>query len=177
LSAIFGYTRLLRSGSVDREEINKTTAVIERSVKVQLQIIEDLLDSARIVTGKLRIEPEFPPFVFDRFRQADSSSARRFGGLGLGLSLVKHLVELHGRTITAAGEGVRHGAMFTITLPHRYPEFMAPPVPAVVSGEVRTEGAIMPDEALSLKGVSLLVVDDQGPWQNSFIFATTALSN
>ena len=57
LNAILGYTRMLRSGPEDREGFNKVTGVIERSAKAQLQIIEDLLDSARIVTGKLRIEP------------------------------------------------------------------------------------------------------------------------
>jgi two-component system, chemotaxis family, CheB/CheR fusion protein len=57
LNAILGYTRALQSGLTDRENVNKAAAVIERSAKAQLQIIEDLLDSARIVTGKLRIEP------------------------------------------------------------------------------------------------------------------------
>ena len=100
------------------------------------------------------------PFVFDRFRQADPSSARHYGGLGLGLSLVKHLVELHGGTITAASEGLGRGATFTVTLPRRHPELLAPP-PAVAPREVRTEGAITLDEAFSLEGVSVLVVDDQ----------------
>src|SRR5262249_28584033 len=56
LNAILGYTRMLRSGPADRKAINKATAVLERNAKAQLQIIEDLLDSSRIVTGKLRIE-------------------------------------------------------------------------------------------------------------------------
>ena len=251
LNAILGYTRMLRSGPVDRDAISNVTAVVERSAKAQLQIIEDLLDSARIITGKLRIEmepidlvpvlesaldtvraaaeakgitlvanfgpapeetlgdstrlqqvvwnlltnavkftpesgrielrmegaadniritvsdtgegiePDFLPFVFDRFRQADPSSARRVGGLGLGLSLVKHLVELHGGTITAASEGVGRGSTFTVMLPRRRLEFIAPPTPAVAPREARTEGAITMERDLSLEGVSVLVVDDE----------------
>jgi PAS domain S-box-containing protein len=251
LNAILGYTRMLRSGPRDIEDFNKATGVIERSAKAQLQIVEDLLDSARIITGKLRIEPslvdlvpaleaaldmvrsaaeakgialvadfghlpelvlgdstrlqqvvwnlltnavkftpeggrvelrmegaadhlriavsdtgkgvepEFLPFVFDRFRQADSSSVRRYGGVGLGLSLVKHLVELHGGTITAASEGAGRGATFTIMLPRRHLELIPPAPPAVTSREVRMEGSIPRDQVLSLEGVSVLVVDDQ----------------
>jgi PAS domain S-box-containing protein len=251
LNAILGYTRMLRSGPADREAINNVAAVLERSAKAQLQIIEDLLDSARIITGKLRIDPgpvdlvpaleaaldtvrsaaeakgvtlvanfgplpeqvlgdstrleqvvwnllsnavkftpeggrvelrmegaadnvritvsdsgkgvdpEFLPFVFDRFRQADTSGARRYGGLGLGLSLVKYLIELHGGTITAASEGLWRGATFTVTLPRRHPEFIAPPLPSAPLREARTEAAITLDEAFSLEGVSVLVVDDQ----------------
>src|SRR5262245_11429792 len=263
LNAILGYTRMLRSGSADKEAINKAAAVVERNAKAQLQIIEDLLDSSRIVTGKLRIEPglvdltlaleaalatvrsaadakgitlvanfgpspeqvlgdstrlqqvvwnllsnaikftpeggrvelrmegaadnvrvtvadtgkgiepEFLPFVFDRFRQADPSSARHYGGLGLGLSLVKYLVELHGGTITAVSEGLGRGATFIVTLPRRYPEFIAPALPAVAPREVRTEGAIILDEAFSLEGVSVLVVDDQ---EEARVVLTQALS-
>jgi PAS domain S-box-containing protein len=251
LNAILGYTRMLRSGPVDRDAINNVAAIVERSAKAQLQIIEDLFDSARIMTGKLRIEPEpidlvpaleaaldtvraaaeakgvslvanfgpqpeqalgdstrlqqvvwnlltnavkftpeggrvelrmegaddnvritvsdtgkgiepeFLPFVFDPLRQADSSSARRYGGLGLGLSLVKHLVELHGGTITAASEGSGHGSTFTVTLPRRQFEFIAAPTPAVAPREVRMEGAVTMDRDLSLEGLSVLVVDDQ----------------
>src|SRR5262245_8069526 len=251
LNAILGYTRMLRYGPMDREAINNVTAIVERSAKAQLQIIEDLFDSARIITGKLRIdsapvdlapvleaaldtvrsaaeakgvtlvadfgaspeqvfgdptrlqqvvwnlltnavkftpeggrvelrmegagdsvritvsdtgrgiEPEFLPFVFDPLRQADSSSSRRYGGLGLGLSLVKHLVELHGGTITAASEGARRGSTFTVTLPRRQFEFIAAQTPAVAPHEAHMEVAATMDRDLSLEGVSVLVVDDQ----------------
>ena len=67
-------------------------------------------------TGK-GVSAEFLPFVFDRFRQADSSSTRVHGGLGLGLALVRHLVELHGGSVHAASAGERKGATFTIQLP------------------------------------------------------------
>ena len=218
LSAILSYAHLLRVGPVDIDAIHRAVTVIERNAKAQIRIIEDLLDSARITTGKLRIEPTlinlvpvlqaaidtvrpaasakritlvldcepkptealgdparlqqivsnlltnaikftpeggrvslamkhdagqiriivsdtgegiepgFLPFLFQRFSQADTPSARRFGGLGLGLSLVKDLVELHGGTISAQSEGVGRGATFTVTFPARYAEFvMSPP--------------------------------------------------
>jgi len=63
------------------------------------------------------IPPDFLPFVFDRFRQADSSITRRYGGLGLGLAIVRHLVELHGGTIHAESAGVGRGATFSLRLP------------------------------------------------------------
>jgi len=57
------------------------------------------------------------PFVFERFRQADSSSTRAHGGLGVGLALVRHLIELHGGSVRAESAGKGHGATFTVTLP------------------------------------------------------------
>ncbi len=63
------------------------------------------------------IKPDFLSYVFDRFRQAESSTTRQHGGLGLGLSIVQHLVELHGGTVTAHSQGDRQGATFTVTLP------------------------------------------------------------
>ncbi|HEY6401842.1 MAG TPA: PAS domain S-box protein, partial [Blastocatellia bacterium] len=207
LNSILGYARLLRTRPADVSRIKQTVEIIERNGRMQLQLIEDLLDTARIISGKLKlevspvalvnvvtaaleavrpaaqakniemvshidpgagqitgdhgrlqqvvwnllsnaikftpqsgrvelrmesvdhhvritvsdtgkgIEPEFMPFVFDRFRQSDSSSSRRFGGLGLGLSLVKQLVELHGGTVEAASDGPGCGAIFRVMLP------------------------------------------------------------
>jgi signal transduction histidine kinase len=65
------------------------------------------------------IDPAVLPYIFDRFRQGDSSSTRRHGGLGLGLSLVRHLVETHGGTITASSDGTGKGATVTLRLPAR----------------------------------------------------------
>jgi CheY-like chemotaxis protein len=63
------------------------------------------------------IDPEFLPYVFDRFRQADATTTRKRGGLGLGLAIVRHLVELHGGTVSAESEGYGRGTTFTVTLP------------------------------------------------------------
>jgi CheY-like chemotaxis protein len=110
------------------------------------------------------IEPEFLPYVFDRFRQADTSVARRFGGLGLGLSLVKQLTELHGGTISAASAGSGCGATFTVALPRlsmRPGASAASQSPALARSEVQTDNAIPLDEAPRLDGALVLIVDDQ----------------
>ena len=70
------------------------------------------------------IAPGFLPHVFERFRQEDSSTTRRIVGLGLGLSIARHLVELHGGTITAASAGEGRGALFVVELPTRIPEIV-----------------------------------------------------
>jgi signal transduction histidine kinase len=67
-------------------------------------------------TGK-GISPDFLPYVFERFRQADSSSTRKYGGLGLGLAIVRHLTELNGGSVQASSRGVDQGATFTVRLP------------------------------------------------------------
>src|SRR5215831_3745942 len=234
LNAILGNVGLLRQSGLDAHMV-RAAEVIEHSGKAQLQLIEDLLDTARIISGKLRLElgpvdldsvieqavqtilpaadakrisietdlpseigqitgdptrlqqvvwnllsnavkftpqggrvdahicinvsdtgkgisPDFLPYVFDRFRQADASSARRHGGLGLGLALVKYLVELHGGTIEAASAGEGRGATFKVTLPVRavatpLGEAGGAPVPVKSSGE--------------LAGLRALVVDDE----------------
>jgi two-component system CheB/CheR fusion protein len=99
------------------------------------------------------IEPQFLPFMFDRFRQADPSSTRRFGGMGLGLTIVKELIQLHGGSVTATSAGKNLGTRVTL-------EF---PVPAVLDQPgtwLRRRAGIEPPQA-RLDGVSILVVDDE----------------
>lgn len=105
------------------------------------------------------ISPEFLPFVFDRFRQADSSSTRKQGGLGLGLAIVRHLVELHGGTVHAESEGVGKGAVFIVRLP------LASNRVGKLSGD-RLQRARFPeklkmDRVPQLEGLRVLVVDDE----------------
>ena len=102
------------------------------------------------------IEPEFLPHVFDRFRQADGTSTRRHGGLGLGLAIVRHLVELHGGTVHADSAGANKGASFTVSLPVRA-------VQAAAAIERSSLPIRPPGEMgqLSLSGLSVLVVDDE----------------
>lgn len=86
------------------------------SVRVHLSTVPDRVRIDFIDTGR-GIDPAFLPHVWERFRQADSSASRQHGGLGLGLSVVRHLVELHGGTVSAESEGLGRGATFTIELP------------------------------------------------------------
>ena len=207
LSAILGYSQLLQFNMLSAEESKKAIASIENNAKAQAQLIEDILDVSRIISGKLKVDPrlidlkriaragitsveplaagkqvvletdfaaedcfvmadparlqqvicnlltnaikfssaggrvevrigcvdskmrievsdqgvgiakEFLPHVFERFRQADSSSTRQHGGLGLGLAISRHLAELHGGTIQAHSDGEGRGATFSISLP------------------------------------------------------------
>jgi signal transduction histidine kinase/ActR/RegA family two-component response regulator len=94
------------------------------------------------------IAPQFLPFIFDRFRQADSTITRRHGGLGLGLAIVRHLAELHEGTVHAESAGEGYGSTFMIRLP-------VGPVPVA-----RPADCASPDAAAPLQGVQLLVVDD-----------------
>ncbi|MFN0087048.1 MAG: PAS domain S-box protein [Blastocatellia bacterium] len=102
------------------------------------------------------IDPEFLPQIFDRFRQADSSSKRRQGGLGLGLAIVKHIVELHGGAIYAYSRGEGQGSDFMVTLP------------LVARAEIGSDGNLWPERpdgqletrSTSLRGARVLVVDD-----------------
>jgi signal transduction histidine kinase len=206
LNAMLGWTRLLRTGKLDRPGVERALDTIERNARHQAQLIADMLDMSRIVTGRLRLDvrrvelaplleaaidavrpaadgkgvsiqtdirqggcvngdpdrlqqvvwnlltngikftpaagritvslvqigrmvvttvtdtgegiaPELLPVVFDRFRQGDASVTRPHGGLGLGLSIVRHLVELHGGRVQVASDGPGRGASFSVHLP------------------------------------------------------------
>ncbi|MEK6285910.1 MAG: response regulator [Acidobacteriota bacterium] len=245
LNAMLGWAHILRSTPVDQATMTHAIEIIERSARTQSRLIEDLLDTARIVSGKLRLDikpvdltsvienavelsrpaaegkgidvqlslnasrevitgdadrlqqivsnllsnaikftphggrvemrleradphvritvsdtgkgisPEYLPFIFDRFHQADSSSTRRNTGLGLGLSLVRYLVELHGGAVNATSPGEGQGATFTVNLPLRAV------LPRSHDGEPPVFGAAGMLKAPSLSGVWVLVVDDE----------------
>jgi CheY-like chemotaxis protein len=127
-------------------------------VLVQLLRVNSHLELAIEDTGP-GLAPEFIPFAFDRFRQADSSSTRRHGGLGLGLSIVRNLVELHGGSVAAGNRSVGSGALFVVRLPRMSvrPAERAPLEPR----HPDTERHVSFDSAPSLHGLRLLVVDDE----------------
>jgi len=125
-------------------------------IQVALQRVNSQIEITVTDTG-VGIEPDFLPYVFDRFRQADASTTRRHGGLGLGLSIVRSLVEMHGGTVTAKSQGVDKGSTFAVELPlvalhddelgRRHPHALGRAVPKT--------------ESVALDGVRVLVVDDE----------------
>jgi CheY-like chemotaxis protein len=127
------------------------------SVEVSLERIDSHLQITVSDSG-VGIDPEFLPFVFDRFSQANTSSERKYGGLGLGLSIVRHLVELHGGTVRADSPGEGQGATFTVTLPvkavrEEMSELERAPLSAESTGS-------LPD-AITLDGLRVMIVDDE----------------
>jgi signal transduction histidine kinase len=209
MNAILGWVKIVNSGRADAETTVSAMESIERNAKVQAQLIEDILDVSRIISGKFQfqldvvsletiiqataetlrpvigvknieleiniegevapmlgdamrlqqaiwnllsnavkftperghilvnlkqetaalrlevrdngqgIESEFLPYIFDRFRQADGSMTRKYGGLGLGLAIVRHIIEMHGGKVWAASEGTGKGANFTVEFPRQ----------------------------------------------------------
>jgi signal transduction histidine kinase/ActR/RegA family two-component response regulator len=127
-------------------------------VHLGVEYVESSLQIVVSDTGQ-GIDPALLPQLFERFRQADSSSTRSHGGLGLGLSLVKHLVELHGGTVTGHSEGIGHGATFTVTLP------IAASEPCIEQGlpKALASAALAGQPAGAiLDGLRVLVTDDDG---------------
>jgi PAS domain S-box-containing protein len=249
LSAILGWARMLRLGQLSPENSAKALDTIERNARAQAQLVDDLLDVSRIITGKLRmdvrpsepksfidaaveavqpaadakgvrvqkvldtgpisipgdpvrlqqvvwnllsnaikftprggrvqirservnshleivvsdtgqgISADFLPHVFDRFRQADQKTSRQHGGMGLGLAIVRHLVEMHGGTVRAHSDGEGKGATFTVMLP------ISPVYQVDSSGGRVHPGArdLMPPDDITdrLDGLRILVVDDE----------------
>ncbi|MEH2150328.1 PAS domain-containing protein [Nostoc sp.] len=123
------------------------------SVEVSLSLSRELTSHSALIqvkdTGQ-GISPEFLPHVFESFRQADSSTTREFGGLGLGLAIVCHLVELHGGAVTAASPGIGKGAVFTLRLPVMKESGKA--------GKARESGNKF--NSSLLRGLRILIVDD-----------------
>jgi CheY-like chemotaxis protein len=252
LNAMLGWARLLRAGKLDERRQVQALEVIERNALAQQQIIEDIIDVSRIITGKLRlaispielvpvveaaidsvkpsadakgirlqtlndsatnlvlgdanrlqqvvwnllsnavkftprggrvqvvvervdsyvevtvrdtgrgISKEFLPFVFERFRQADSSSTRQFGGLGLGLAIVRHLTELHGGMVGVSSPGEGQGATFSVKFPlaiiHDKADFPGKLEPRFHRSE---ETGAVSEYGLSLEGIKVLAVDDE----------------
>ena len=122
------------------------------SIEVRLQQRESHMSLTVSDTGQ-GIRSEFLPSVFDRFRQGDSSTTRNYGGLGLGLAIVRHLVELHGGTVRAESEGAGLGAKFEVTFPLIAERFDGPVI--TQSGERPVNGKV------SLSGLRVLIVDDE----------------
>ena len=124
-------------------------------VNVRVEQLESQVVLTVADTG-IGMEPDFLPYLFERFRQADSSTTRRHGGLGLGLAVVRHLVELHGGTVCAQSAGPNLGSTFTVALPIR-----------AIAGHAREAGgedalgSVAPVEVPKLGGIRVLVVDDQ----------------
>ncbi len=126
-------------------------------VEVQLEQIGPHAQISVNDTGK-GISPSFLPYVFDYFRQEDGATTRKFGGLGLGLAIVRHLVELHGGTIEADSPGEGLGATFTVRLP------LMPTQPSV------NQASQLPETSLDLQGIQVLVVDDDTDSQDFVTF-------
>ena len=131
------------------------------AVTVRLNDVDGDVQVEVVDTG-IGISPDFLPFVFDRFRQADSSMSRRHSGLGLGMAIVRHLVELHGGTVTVESAGENKGATFRLRLPRQ-----TGPVP----NEATIPGRALPDELPTsdldrLNGVHVLIVEDDADSRN-----------
>jgi CheY-like chemotaxis protein len=123
-------------------------------VRIGLARVSDFVDVTVRDNGQ-GISPDFLPHVFEAFRQADGSTTRAHGGLGLGLSIVKHLVEAHGGMVQADSAGPGHGATFVVRFP------IDPACAALAQHHLPPSNAVAPHvESASLDGLHILVIDD-----------------
>ncbi|MGI8409050.1 MAG: response regulator [Pyrinomonadaceae bacterium] len=256
LNSILGWGQIIQDGKLSPEEQKNALETIHRNAKSQAQLIDDLLDTSRLITGNLRLDlsltaviptienaievvhpaadakcisisteftsdvesitcdpnrlkqmiwnlltnavkftpkdgcvdikyqrsgdfvqivvsdtghgisAEFLPFVFDRFRQADSSSTRCSEGVGLGLSIVRHLAELHGGKASVSSEGPGTGAAFTISLPLSRVDS-----PTTEKAYPESNGSRHVDPNRKLDGVQVLLIDDDKDAREMMSFA------
>ncbi|MBS1795001.1 MAG: CHASE3 domain-containing protein [Acidobacteria bacterium] len=139
-------------------------------VAVELERIDDAVE-IRVIDSGVGIREDFLPYVFDRFRQADASSIRKFGGLGLGLAIVRHIVEMHGGTVAAFSDGENRGSKFVIRLP-----VVAAPRTDESAAETGRAEVLKKETApeIELDGLSVLVVDDEQDTRELLVRALTA---
>ncbi|HEY9668497.1 MAG TPA: ATP-binding protein, partial [Coleofasciculaceae cyanobacterium] len=126
-------------------------------VNIRLECLEGSAHITVSDTGQ-GIAPDFLPYVFDYFRQANATTTRKFGGLGLGLAIVRHLVELHGGTVRAESLGEGQGATFVVRLPLM-------PTPLKANPDEQS-----PEQSLDLNGIKILVVDDETDTRELLVF-------
>jgi PAS domain S-box-containing protein len=160
-----------------KTELTRDALIVNGDPNRLQQVVWNLVNNAvkftsaggtvRVITGRNTVEAtvqvvdsgegiaaEFLPYIFERFRQADSTTTRRFGGLGLGLAIVKQISELHGGRVTVTSEGLGRGATFTVVIPIATQTTAAPEAPMP---ELALPRAGLPD----LSGIDILVVDDE----------------
>ena len=139
-------------------------------VQIQLTRVADRVQITVSDTG-IGINAEFLPFVFDRFRQQNSSTTRTYGGLGLGLAVVRHLVELHGGTVDVESPGEGQGTTFTVQLPLF--EGVRGQGSGVRGGEGERNITSSPQQPTPLAGLQILVVDDDADTREFLVAALT----
>ncbi|MHC5672167.1 hybrid sensor histidine kinase/response regulator [Nostoc sp.] len=131
-------------------------------VNVRLECIDAQAQITVSDTGK-GIDPDFLPHIFDYFRQGDSTTTRKFGGLGLGLAIARHLVEMHGGTVGAESLGDDKGAMFTVSLP------LIKDAPTI-NDDTNADSSTAVFAASPLTGLQILIVDDNADTRDFFTF-------
>ncbi|MEH2168622.1 MAG: response regulator [Nostoc sp.] len=134
----------------------------EGKINVRLECIDAQAQITISDTGK-GIDPDFLPYVFDYFRQGDSTTTRRFGGLGLGLAIARHLIEMHGGTVGAESPGDDKGAIFTVRLPLIKDG-------ATIEDDTNTDSSTAAFPSSPLMGLQVLVVDDNDDTRDFFSF-------